>query len=625
MANKKIFTDESLKALVDETKSYVNSAVSTKANTNHNHDDDYDTKGSASVVKDLLDTHTSNSSIHFTTTERTKLSGIEEGAQKNAVTGIKGSSESSYRTGNVNITKANIGLSNVNNTSDANKPVSTAQQTAIDSSLNSAKSYTDTKIANLINGAPTTLDTLGEIATAMAENDSVVEALESAVGTKANASDLTSHTSNKSNPHGVTKSQVGLGNVENKSSATIRSEITKSNVTTALGYTPYTQTEVDSLLDVKVDKVSGKGLSTNDYTTTEKDKLASIAEGAEVNQNAFGKVTVGSTTISADTATDTLTLAAGSNVTITPDATNDKITISATDTVYTHPSSHPASMITGLATVATSGSYNDLSNKPSIPAAYTLPTASSTLGGVKTTSTVTSTSGLTACPIISGVPYYKNTTYSAATTSAAGIVQLNDSTSSTSTTTAATANAVRAAYTLAGTANNAASSAKTTAESKSTVAASTTNGKIKINGTDTTVYEHPTTAGNKHIPSGGSNGQVLKWAASGTATWGTDKDTTYSLSSGDNNGTIKVTPSSGSAYNVAVKGLGSVAYQSKVPVANGGTGATTAAGAITNLGAMDLSSAQTVSGVKTFSNGIKLGKATMKYDSSAGAIVFTFE
>lgn len=44
---------------------------------------------------------------------------------------------------------------------------------------------------------------------------------------------------------------------------------------------------------------------------------------------------------------------------------------------------------------------------------YTLPTASSTLGGVKTTSTVTSTSGLTACPIISGVPYYKdtNTTY----------------------------------------------------------------------------------------------------------------------------------------------------------------------------------------------------------------------
>ena len=46
---------------------------------------------------------------------------------------------------------------------------------------------------------------------------------------------------------------------------------------------------------------------------------------------------VGSTTVSADSKTDTLELVAGSNVTITPDATNDKITISSTDTKYTHP------------------------------------------------------------------------------------------------------------------------------------------------------------------------------------------------------------------------------------------------------------------------------------------------
>ena len=37
----------------------------------------------------------------------------------------------------------------------------------------------------------------------------------------------------------LSKSDVGLGNVENKSSATIRGEITSANVTTALGYTPY--------------------------------------------------------------------------------------------------------------------------------------------------------------------------------------------------------------------------------------------------------------------------------------------------------------------------------------------------------------------------------------------------
>ena len=50
---------------------------------------------------------------------------------------------------------------------------------------------------------------------------------------------LSSHTSNKINPHSVTKAQVGLGNVENKSSATIRGELTKANVTNALGFVPY--------------------------------------------------------------------------------------------------------------------------------------------------------------------------------------------------------------------------------------------------------------------------------------------------------------------------------------------------------------------------------------------------
>ena len=40
----------------------------------------------------------------------------------------------------------------------------------------------------------------------------------------------------------------------------------------------------------------------------------------------------------------------------------------------------------------------------------------------------------------------------------------------------------------------------------------------------------------------------------------TDTNTTYTIGAGDNNGQIKVTPSSGSAYNVSVKGLGSAAY-----------------------------------------------------------------
>ena len=58
--------------------------------------------------------------------DKIKLNGIEEGAQKNTVTSVAG------RTGAVVLTKSDVGLSNVDNTSDANKPVSTAQQAALD-------------------------------------------------------------------------------------------------------------------------------------------------------------------------------------------------------------------------------------------------------------------------------------------------------------------------------------------------------------------------------------------------------------------------------------------------------------------------------------------------------------
>lgn len=53
---------------------------------------------------------------------------------------------------------------------------------------------------------------------------------------------------------------------------------------------------------------------------------------------------------------------------------------------------------------------------------------------------------------------------------------------------------------------------------------STTNGNVKINGVETTVYSHPTSAGNKHIPAGGAAGQVLVYGgSSGIAMWGTPK------------------------------------------------------------------------------------------------------
>lgn len=86
-----------------------------------------------------------------------------------------------------------------------------------------------------------------------------------------------------------------------------------------------------------------------------------------------------------------------------------------------------------LATVATTGDYNDLTNKPSIPAAYTLPTASSSvLGGVKIGSNISVSSGvisLTRANVTGALGYtppVSDTTYVNATTSAAGLMSSSD-------------------------------------------------------------------------------------------------------------------------------------------------------------------------------------------------------
>lgn len=57
------------------------------------------------------------------------------------------------------------------------------------------------------------------------------------------------------------------------------------------------QTDLQTALSGKVDKVAGKGLSTNDYTTTEKNKLAGIEAGAQVNVNADWNATTGDAVI----------------------------------------------------------------------------------------------------------------------------------------------------------------------------------------------------------------------------------------------------------------------------------------------------------------------------------------
>lgn len=64
---------------------------------------------------------------------------------------------------------------------------------------------------------------------------------------------------------------------------------------------------------------------------------------------------------------------------------------------------------------------------------------------------------------------------------------------------------------------------------------------LGIPGQDT-VYAHPTTSGNKHIPAGGASGQILRWSSAGTAVWGADNNTTYAVFTAAANGLV---PASG--------------------------------------------------------------------------------
>lgn len=84
--------------------------------------DALDSKQAASTVL-------TNTTASFTTAEESKLAGIEPGAQVNTVTSVAG------RTGNVTLTKNDVNLGNVDNTSDANKPISNATQAALDGKL----------------------------------------------------------------------------------------------------------------------------------------------------------------------------------------------------------------------------------------------------------------------------------------------------------------------------------------------------------------------------------------------------------------------------------------------------------------------------------------------------------
>ena len=340
------------------------------------------------------------------------------------------------------------------------KPSYTAEEVGADESgsadkaLSDAKDYVDEKIDTLVGeGASTTLDTIGEISKAIEEHQDVTNALNSAIGNKANVSDLTSHVNN-TDMHITSTERTNWNDTyalkHGHSNISVLNKITQAlldawnnavtHISDTIKHITSDERTLWNTVSSKVDKVSGKGLSTNDFTDTDKSKLDGIATGAN-------KTTVDSALSSTSTnpvQNKVVNTALSSKVpttrTVNGKALSSDITLSASDI--------------GAAESGHTHKY----------------AGSSSEGGSATSAEKLSTANMGSATN----PVYFKDGVPAATT-----------------------------YTLM---TSVPSGAKFT----------------------DTVYTHPTTSGNKHIPSGGSSGQILRWSADGTAVWGADNNTTYS-------------------------------------------------------------------------------------------------
>lgn len=151
-----------------------------------------------------------------------------------------------------NVTKAQLGLDKVSNTSDEDKPVSTAQAAAIKVVQDDLTNHKDNK-ANPHEVTKAQVG-LGNVDNTSDLDKPISNSTQAALDILTNS--LEGHIEDKTNPHNVTKEQLGLGNVEN----------------TADKDKPISDA-AQNLFDTKVDKIIGKGLSTNDFTNEDKTKL----------------------------------------------------------------------------------------------------------------------------------------------------------------------------------------------------------------------------------------------------------------------------------------------------------------------------------------------------------------
>lgn len=194
-----------------------------------------------------------------------------------------------------------------------------ANKTLIDSITTSK-----VNVADIVNNLTTNVATKPLSAAQGVAIKALIDALQTEVDKKALASDLTSHTDN-STIH-ITSTERTNWNDANSKKHSHSNKSVLDGITSAL-ITAWNNA-VNHISDA-VAHITAIERANWNAAKTHADS-AHAPSGAEVNQNAFSNVKVGTTTIAADSKTDTLELV-GSNVTITPDTTNNKVTLAVAD------------------------------------------------------------------------------------------------------------------------------------------------------------------------------------------------------------------------------------------------------------------------------------------------------
>ncbi|HIU48791.1 MAG TPA: hypothetical protein IAB04_05460 [Candidatus Avimonoglobus intestinipullorum] len=220
----------------------------------------------------------------YTDAEQAKLSGIEAGAEVNTVKSVCG------KTGAVALGKEDVGLGNVDNTADLEKPVSAAMQAALSEKADKQNEYggfaAGDRSESTEGGGAIGYDTYAFAGGAVGHNAKVTNA-GGAVGADSEAGNggavgegakTSSGFAGGAGAQAVSADGAGidaiqLGTGTNSTPKTL--QVYSYQLMDADGNIP--SARIPQLAE-KVDKVSGKGLSTNDYTYADQEKVSHLPE-----------------------------------------------------------------------------------------------------------------------------------------------------------------------------------------------------------------------------------------------------------------------------------------------------------------------------------------------------------